>query len=191
MTRLRRVLLLFLLAAVILAGLCTLLFAGYRQYLRTAYPLKYEDIIFEMSKEYDVTPSLICAVICTESHFIPTAESHAGAVGLMQMTPETFAWAQMRAGIKDTVPASALTDPAVNIRYGTFTLKLLHEMFEDPVAALAAYNAGQGNVTRWLADASCSADGVHLDSIPYKETADYVKKVKNAQTMYKQLYDID
>lgn len=191
MTRVRRVLLLLVLIAVILAGLCTLLFAGYRQYLRTAYPLKYEDIIFEISEEYDVTPSLICAVICTESHFISDAKSHAGAVGLMQLTPETFTWAQVRAGIKDTAPASSLTDPATNIRYGTFTLKLLHEMFEDPIAALAAYNAGQGNVTRWLKDTAFSADGVHLDSIPYAETAAYVKKVKNAQTIYKELYQMD
>ncbi len=190
MTRLRRVLLLLVLVAVILAGLCTLLFAGYRKYLRTVYPLEYEDIIFEISEEYDITPSLICAVICTESHFIPTAASHAGAIGLMQLTPETFTWAQVRAGIKDTAPASALTDPATNIRYGTYTLKLLHEMFEDPTAALAAYNAGQGNVSRWLGDPQYSADGIHLDSIPYKETAAYVKKVKNAQTMYKELYEI-
>jgi len=190
-TRIRRLLVLMILIAVILAGLCTLVFTGYRKYLHTAYPLQYEDIILQMSEEYNVTPSLICAVICTESHFIPDAASHAGAVGLMQLTPETFTWAQVRAGVTDQLGEDALTDPATNIRYGTFTLKLLHEMFEDPTAALAAYNAGQGNVSRWLKDPAYSADGVHLDAIPYEETANYVKKVKNAQTIYKELYSIN
>ncbi len=190
MSRARRVLALILLAAVILAGLCSLVFMGYRKYLYTAYPLEYTDYIFEISEEYDVTPSLICAVVCTESHFIPTAKSHAGAVGLMQLTPATFRWAQTRAGVKSPLPETALTDPETNLRYGTYTLKLLHEMFEDPIAALAAYNAGQGTVTKWLKDPAYSTDGVHLDTIPYKETADYVKKVKNAQTIYKDLYGI-
>lgn len=190
MRRTRRVLVLFLLVAVILAGLCSLVFMGYRQYLYTAYPLQYKDYIFEISETYDVTPSLICAVICTESHFIPTAKSHAGAVGLMQMTPDTFRWAQTRAGVKNPLSEEHLTDPYTNIRYGTYTLKLLHEMFEDPTAALAAYNAGQGTVTKWLKDPAYSKDGVHLDTIPYKETANYVKKVKNAQTIYKDLYGI-
>ncbi len=190
MSRTRRVVSLLLLVSVILAGLCSLVFLGYRKYLHTAYPLEYEQLIFEISEEYDVTPSLIAAVICTESHFIPTAKSHAGAVGLMQLTPATFRWAQTRAGVANPLPAEHLTDPETNIRYGTYTLKLLHEMFEDPKAALAAYNAGQGNVTKWLQDPAYSTDGVHLDVIPYKETAEYVEKVKNAQTIYKDLYSI-
>ncbi len=190
MSRMRRILVLLLLVAVILAGLCALVFMGYRKYLHTAYPMKYEEQIFKISEEYDVTPSLICAVICTESHFIPTAKSHAGAVGLMQLTPATFRWAQTRAGVANPLQSDHLTDPEINIRYGTYTLKLLHEMFEDPKAALAAYNAGQGNVRNWLQNPAYSADGVHLDVIPYKETADYVEKVKNAQTIYKDLYNI-
>ena len=190
MSRTRRILSLLLLATVIAAGLFVLVFFGYRKYLHTAYPLEYTDLIFDMSEEYDVTPSLICAVICTESHFIPTAQSHAGAVGLMQLTPATFRWAQTRAGVTTPLADQLLTDPATNIRYGTYTLKLLHEMFEDPMAALAAYNAGQGNVTKWLQDPAYSADGIHLDRIPYEETAQYVKKVKKAQTIYKDLYGI-
>ena len=152
--------------------------------------VKTKDSILEISEEYAVTPSLICAVICTESHFIPTSTSHAGAVGLMQLTPATFRWAQARAGVKAPLSEQHLTDPEINIRYGTYTLKLLHEMFEDPIAALAAYNAGQGNVAKWLKDPAYSADGVHLDTIPYKETANYVKKVKNAQTVYRNVYGI-
>lgn len=185
------IVLIVILVVAILAGTAGMLFNGHRKYMDTAYPLMYEDIIMEMSGEYDITPSLIAAVICVESHFQPDVTSHAGAIGLMQLTPETFTWAQVRAGIKDTADASVLTDPATNIRYGTFTLKLMYEMFEDEQAALAAYNAGQGTVKKWLADERYSADGVHLDEIPYEETAEYVKRVKSAQTIYRERYNLD
>lgn len=191
MKRARRVLALCILATAIIAGLCALVFMGYRKYLHTAYPLAYESYILQVSEEYDVTPSLICAVICTESHFNPEAKSRANAVGLMQLTSDTFFWAQTRAGVTTPLSHEHRTDPQANIRYGAYTLKLLHEMFEDPTAALAAYNAGQGNVTKWLQDPAYSADGIHLDAIPFKETAAYVKKVKNAQTIYQNLYGLD
>ncbi len=177
-----------ILVLAILGGMVALFIHSYEQYMKTAYPLQYEDIIYEMSEEYAITPSLIAAVICVESHFQPEATSHAGAIGLMQLTPETFTWAQVRAGITDTADETALTDPQTNIRYGTFTLKLLYEMFEDETAALAAYNAGQGTVSKWLANTQYSADGIHLDKIPYEETAMYVKRVKSAQTIYRQRY---
>ena len=191
MRRPMRILLIAVLVTAILAGVGALLFNGYRRYLRAAYPLEYTAVITQMSEEYGVTPSLIAAVICTESHFDAEAASHAGAIGLMQLTPETFTWAQVRAGIKDTAPLEKLTDPATNVRYGTFTLQLLYTMFEDERAALAAYNAGQGTVKKWLDDPRYSADGVHLDDIPYAETAAYVKRVKTAQTIYRNLYHLD
>ncbi len=187
----RRRLMLVGLCVCILAVFLLIVTVGYRQYLHTAYPLKYTETIQQMSEEYDISPSLICAVICTESHFRADAKSHAGAIGLMQLTPETFTWAQVRAGIHDTADASALTDPVTNIRYGTFTLKLLHEMFTEPDTALAAYNAGLGNVNRWLKDTAYSDDGVHLHTIPFDETAGYIKKVRKAQTIYQKLYNLE
>ncbi len=189
--RRKHVVLIAVLAAAMLVGMVVLLVNSRREYMDAAYPLEYEAVIRTMSEEYDVTPSLIAAVICVESHFQPEVTSHAGAIGLMQLTPETFTWAQVRAGIKNTAGEQALTEPETNIRYGTFTLKLLHEMFEDDVAALAAYNAGQGTVKKWLADGRYSADGVHLDAIPYAETEEYVKRVKSAQTIYRERYNLD
>lgn len=173
-----------------LVGLGLLAVHGGELYIRTAYPLAYEQEIADASAIYGVSPSLIAAVIRTESRFQADVVSHAGAVGLMQLTPETFTWAQVRAGVKDTQGEEALTDPEINIRYGTVTLLLLYDMFEDETAALAAYNAGQGTVKKWLADKRYSADGVHLDSIPYAETAQYVKRVKSGQTIYRKFYHL-
>lgn len=177
-----------LLITAILAGMALLVANGYRRYQRTAYPLGYTDLIMQYSDDYGITPSLVCAVICVESHFQPDAASHAQAIGLMQLTEDTFHWAQTRAGIKEKQGAEALTDPETNIRFGVYTLKLLYEQFDDTKTVLAAYNAGQGNVRRWLADKQYSADGVHLDRIPYAETENYVKRVEKAQTIYRKLY---
>ena len=183
--------LVILLVAVMVLGMASLGWLWYDRYERTLYPLAYEEIIIQMSEQYDVTPSLIAAVICVESHFIADAKSHADALGLMQLTPRTFTWLQSRDGLEQTYDAAALYEPAVNIRYGTLNLKLMHEMFVDPTAALAAYNAGQGTVKKWLADKRYSADGVYLTTIPYEETATYVKRVKNAQTIYRKRYHLE
>lgn len=174
----------------ILCGVGALLYNGYRRYIRTEYPLAYTELIEKYSAEYGITPSLIYAVICVESHYDPAVISHAGAIGLMQLTPDTFEWAQRRAGVKEKQDAAALTDPETNIRFGTYTLALLYEQFEDENTVLAAYNAGQGNVRRWLADSRYSDDGVRLKDIPYDETATYVRRIEKAQRVYQNLYYI-
>lgn len=181
------------LAAILLlifGGIAALLYNGWHRYLRTAYPLQYTALIEKYSDAYGVSPSLVCAVICTESHYDPDAVSHAGAIGLMQLTPATFDWAQQRAGVAEKQDATALTDPETNIRFGVYTLQLLSEQFTDEDTVLAAYNAGQGNVRRWLQDSRYSEDGVHLKTIPYAETADYVKRIEKAQGIYQKLYQI-
>ena len=188
--RTRHVLRLTAIVLLILCGVGALLFNGYRRYVRTEYPLDYTELIEKYSAEYDINPSLICAVICVESHYKSEAVSHAGAVGLMQLTPDTFNWAQQRAGIKEKQDAKALTDPETNIRFGTYTLRLLYEQFEDEDAVLAAYNAGQGNVRRWLSDSRYSDDGVHLKAISYAETETYVRRIEKAQSVYQKLYHI-
>lgn len=174
-----------------MVGLVFLLAGGYEKYQKAAHPLEFQPLIEQYSEQYGITPSLICGVICTESHFRPEAVSPAGAMGLMQLTPETFRWAQVRDGVKNPLPKEDLFEPEMNIKYGVFTLHLLLQMFEDPKTALAAYNAGQGNVKKWLADPSCSEDGVHLTRIPFPETEEYVKRVEKAQTMYRKLYSIE
>ncbi len=161
--------------------------------MRALYPMpaEYRDTVQAAAEKHGVSPSLIWAVIHTESGFSSNARSAAGAVGLMQVTVPTMEWALMRGGEKDFPSETALTDPVFNIEIGTSVLRLLSEQFRVQDTVLAAYNAGMGHVQNWLSDPACSADGETLVAIPFEETAQYVKRVHRAQTIYKILYGID
>lgn len=179
-----------LLLALALAAL--LLWGGYRKYMRSAYPVKYEELVTRYAQEYGFEPSFLYAVIRTESSFNPDAVSSADAIGLMQITEVTFDWAQMRSPEDEALPVNELFDPETNIRYGAMVLSLLREIYPDTTTFLAAYNAGIGNVRRWLEDPAYSDDGETLKAIPYSETAQYVERIPAAQKMYRELYpDID
>ncbi len=160
--------------------------------LRGVYPMppEYRDTVTAAAEKHGVAPSLIWAVIHTESGFSPDARSSAGAGGLMQVTEPTMEWVMMRDGIEEVPTATALTDGHFNIEIGTSVLRLLGEQFAEQDTVLAAYNAGMGNVQTWLADPSYSTDGETLTVIPFEETAQYVKRVRRAQTIYKLLYGI-
>lgn len=174
----------------LLAALAFLLRLGYRHYMRTMYPLAYTELVEACAAEYDFEPSLIYALIRTESDFNPDACSAAEARGLMQMTDDTFEWAQRRAGRTEMMSSDQLYDPEVSIRYGVYALSLMREKFADPGTLLAAYNAGMGNVGKWLEEARYSDDGATLKEVPYKETREYIDKVLDAQEMYRELYGL-
>ena len=143
-------------------------FAGKTAY-KAAYPCKYTFEIEKYADEYDVPRALLFAVIHTESGFDPNAVSSAGALGLTQITPETFHWLQTKTG--ETLPDSALYEPDVSVRYGAlFYSMLLSEFGGDIRTAVAAYHAGRGQVNAWLRDGQYSADGKTLDSIPSRDT---------------------
>lgn len=179
---------LLLLAAVAVA--VVLLRFGCDRFLHAAYPDTYRETVLAAAEEYDLPPSLIFAVIHTESSFRPDAVSTAGAVGLMQVTEDTLDWAVMRTDGDTSLTVNDLTDPTVNIHTGACVLSLLSDMFENGDTVLAAYNAGMGNVKEWLSDSRYSADGVTLTAIPFQETDRYVAKVRHAQNMYQTLYDL-
>lgn len=152
------------------------------------YPLEYADIIDEYSAEYQLDPALVCAVIYAESGFRSDAVSVDGARGVMQIMPETGEWIASKLG-EDDFTVERLFEPELNIRYGCWFLNYLFYRFSgDSQKALAAYNAGQGNVDSWLARPECSSDGVTLEYIPVRETRNYVKKVKAAHDVYLELY---
>lgn len=153
------------------------------------YPCKYDSIVFQMAEEYELAPSLVFAVIHTESKFEKDAVSSANAKGLMQITDSTFRWAQRREGVK-RINSEKLFEPETNIKYGCYILVLLSEQFSDTKTILAAYNAGQGRVAEWLKNSDYSSDGITLETIPYKETANYVRRVLNTQKRYQRLYKI-
>ena len=154
-----------------------------------AYPQQFEAYVTEYSVEYNIPEYVIYAIIKTESDFKTTAVSSVGAMGLMQMMPDTFLWLTGSEHLGENLPEEALFMPGVSIRYGTYYLEYLYKKFDrnwDNV--FAAYNGGEGNVTKWLADPRYSDGEGGLKDIPFKETKNYVKKVNNTIEKYKELY---
>jgi soluble lytic murein transglycosylase len=151
-------------------------------------PLRHDDIIRQQAEDKDLDPALIAGVIFAESHFRDQT-SHAGAKGLMQLMPETAAYIAQKSGGTAFVQGDLAT-PQVNIAYGSWYLRYLLDKYDERVAlALAAYNAGQGNVDRWLADVGARGEQFRAaDHIPFPETRDYVRKVLEARDDYRRAY---
>jgi peptidoglycan lytic transglycosylase len=144
-------------------------------------PLQHEDIIRQQAAQKDVPADLIAAVIYSESRFRDQT-SHAGARGLMQITPSTAQLIEKLSG-GQTFNFNDLSNPDINIRYGTFYLHYLIQKFGDnEIAALAAYNAGETNVVAW------GGSSLGLDDIPFPETRDYVENVLEKRDEYARHY---
>lgn len=181
-----------LLIACISVGLGVLINEVWNALDRKAHPLDYDEIISACSEEFDVPKYVIYATIKVESNFDPKAVSSAGALGLMQMMPNTFKWLTSEEHLDEHLGTKMLDDPEVSIRYGTYYLSYLYKKFDyNWDTAFAAYNAGEGNVTKWLNDPKYSDGKGNLTDIPFKETENYVKKVNNAIDIYSDLYGED
>lgn len=172
---------------------CILLIAGcvfivYKNILKSTHPMKETELVDLYSSEYKLEKSLVYAVIKTESGFNEKAKSNAGALGLTQMTPETFKWLQTKTN--EQYNSTALYKPDVSIKYGCLFLSMLLNEFGNTKTAVAAYHAGRGQVNQWLKSKDYSKDGKMLDVIPSKSTAHYVSKVLKAKNVYKNLYHI-
>jgi soluble lytic murein transglycosylase len=150
-------------------------------YLRLRYPLRYELIVRNHSRNYDLDPALLAAVIYQESKFRPAAKSTSGAIGLMQLTPATAKGIAIRTGGR-RFRTSDLYDPEINIRYGSWYLRHLLDKYRDERLALAAYNAGQRNVDEW------EAAGV---GIQFGETRHYISRVEDLKKIYRHAYASD
>ena len=130
------------------------------------------------AQQQHLDPALLAAVIDTESKFNADARSSAGAVGLMQLTPATAEGiAQYTHGSKFQL--SDLDNPDINVRYGTYYLRLLLNKYGNERLALAAYNAGEANVDRWQA--------AH-EGIQFADTRAYVDKVETLKKLYRRVY---
>lgn len=152
------------------------------------YPLLYRECVERESAAFELDPFLVYAVIKAESGFDETAGSSAGACGLMQLMPQTFTWMQTKLGEEDIYTEEDIFDPEVNIHYGCALLRLLIDLYGSEETAVCAYNAGMGNVSDWLEDPALSSDGIHLLSIPYEETRQYLQRVEKNRAMYRELY---
>jgi soluble lytic murein transglycosylase len=147
-----------------------------------ALPLDHEDIIRQQAREKGVDAALIAAVIDTESKFSASAKSSAGARGLMQITPEAAQDIARHSGAT-TFHTSDLSDPEINIKYGTYLLAERIEYYGgDVVAALASYNAGPGPVEKW------GGSDMTIEDISYPETRAYVELVLERQKEYREKY---
>lgn len=154
--------------------------------LKEAFPLHYEDLIAGAAASHDLDPMLIAAVIQVESGYRPDVVSRKGAIGLMQIMPETAAWLGTQRS--ESISAEDLFDPRLNVVLGAYYLKYLCERFPTEYAALAAYNAGPANARRWLEEGLWDGSYERTGQIPYAETRSYVRKVIMMRSLYSLLY---
>jgi soluble lytic murein transglycosylase len=182
LVRLRRI---FLVVAVLLViGILVLVmrFDFGNTLTNLTLPLEHEDIIRQQAAEKGVPADLIAAVIYEESKFDDNVRSDADARGLMQITPDTADTIENLSG-GETFVYEDLDDPELNIRYGTYYLGYLLGKYDgDVIAALAAYNAGEGNADAW------GGAGMQLSDIEFPETLNYVRDVLEKRDQYRKKY---
>jgi soluble lytic murein transglycosylase len=162
-----------------LVGIAVYLQAGDSSWLlRLRYPLAYDSIVRGHAENYRLPPELLAAVIYQESRFDAEARSEAGAIGLMQLQPETARGIALRTG-GGRFRVEDLTTPEINVRYGAWYLRHLLDKYDDEETALAAFNAGQGNVDRWRREGK---------GIEFPETREYVERVAELKDVYRKAY---
>jgi soluble lytic murein transglycosylase len=147
-------------------------------YERLRYPLSYDHIVVGHAANYDLDPALVAAVIYRESKFDARARSSSGAMGLMQLLPDTAKGIAVHTG-GSRFRVADLNDPEINVRYGAFYLRRLLTKYGDMRLALAAYNAGQANVDEWRAQGK---------GIAFAETREYVDSVLQTRDIYAHAY---
>ena len=150
--------------------------------LEVRLPLRHDDIIRQQAEEKDLDPALIAAVIYAESRFREGQTSEAGALGLMQVTPRTARAIAKQSGGTSFVVGD-LADADINIRYGTYHLRDLLDQYDgNLLAALAAYNAGSGNVDGW------AGSSLEIEDVEFPETRAYVEEVLEKRDQYRANY---
>lgn len=152
------------------------------------YPREYRQVVSEVSENYGLDPLFVYAIIRTESKFDAQAISRSGAKGLMQIMDTTGNWGAELCDIKN-YSSDKLFDPRINIQIGCWYIDKLIKQYDGNIEmALAAYNAGSGNVAKWRSNTAYSSDGKTIHTIPFRETDNYVKRVKFVYAIYKLLY---
>jgi len=185
----KRIFWICVLSVVLIVAACFLYIYIHGMVEKSIYRLDYKETIFKYAQEYDLDPYLVASVIWAESSYDPEAVSKVGAVGLMQLMPDTAEWISHKVDMDDFAEQD-LTDPDVNIHLGCWYLSYLAKRFDGNLAnIIAGYNAGPNKVEEWLGSDEYSKDGVTLENIPYEETDNYVDKVQDAYEKYRELYE--
>ena len=176
----RRVVPIAVLVVLVAAGLVYFRNGQPTWFERIRYPLHYEQIVRGHAKNYHLDPALLAAVIYQESKFQADAKSSSGAIGLMQLRPQTAEGIAIRTG-GTHFQVSDLYNPEINVRYGSWYLRHLLDKYGDERDALAAYNAGQRNVDEWRAEGK---------DIQFPETRAYVDRVEHLKGVYARAYHL-
>lgn len=176
-------LLIVIIIAIFVIGI---IIASKKLMIKILYKKDYSELVSRYAQEYEIEENLIYAIIKAESNFNPNAVSSQKAKGLMQLMDSTAKEIANKIGIEIT--DKNIFEPETNINIGTKYIATLLEKYECIEVALAAYNAGSGNVDKWIANGTIKADGSDIEKIPYKETNMYVRKIMRDYKIYKKIY---
>lgn len=178
----------FILVFLLLIFILAILFKVFnvdKYILKSLYPKKYEEYVITSAQDFNIDENLIFAIIKNESNFENKISSSKGAQGLMQLMETTAVEVAESIGISEY----DISNPEINIKLGTSYYAYLYSKYKNDGLALAAYNAGSGNVDKWIANGILQKDGSDLENIPFKETNMYVRKVLQTEEIYEYLYD--
>ena len=165
-----------------------LLIAMSKIIIKNVFKIDYIDLIEKYATEYNVDPLLILSIIKAESNFKQNVVSHQNAIGLMQIMEDTAKELAEKEEMEYT--DETLFNPEVNIKLGTkYIAELLEKYNGNYELAVAAYNAGFGNVTKWIESGVLNEDGSNIEKIPFKETNNYVRKIIRNYKIYEKLYE--
>lgn len=154
------------------------------KFLKIIYPTKYSEYVEKYSEEYGIDKLLIYSIIKAESNFNPNVKSKSSAIGLMQLMEKTAL------EIDSTIDENELYNEETNIKIGIeYFSKLLMHYDNSIELAIIAYNAGMGNVDRWIEEGTIEKDGSNIENVPFKETNNYVRKILRDYEVYKKLYN--
>lgn len=154
--------------------------------LTKVYKLEYTEYVKKYANEYNVDEYLIYAIIKAESNFEPKAESHRGAKGLMQLMYSTAEDIAKRINVN--LNEENILEPDINIKLGTKYISMLIQKYNNINLALAAYNAGSGNVDGWIEKGTLKSDGSDIENVPFMETNNYVRKILRDYKIYIDIY---
>lgn len=157
------------------------------QIMMKIYKLEYSEYVEKYAKEYDVDKYLIFAIIKAESNFDQDAVSHREAKGLMQLMYSTAE--EIAKKVNVDLNEENILEPDININLGTKYISMLIQKYGNINLALAAYNAGSGNVDGWIEKRTLKEDGSDIENIPFTETNNYVRKILRDYEIYKKLYE--
>lgn len=155
--------------------------------LKKIYKTQYSEYVYKYSEQNNIDPLLTFAIIKAESNFNRNIKSKSGAIGLMQLM-ESTALEEAEEVNEEIVVTESLYNPEVNIKIGTKYYAKLMKKYDNYLVALAAYNAGIGNVDNWIEQGIIKQDGSDIENIPFKETNNYVRKIVRDYKIYQELY---